>query len=200
MAAGENGQSKDGSRRGQNMKGKTPPAAGSPINLGANLGGRPEISVTDADIDKIRTMSGYGLTQNMMADILGWSEDTFTRRKQDDPRVARALRQGRSTAAANVGEALYNKATGSVRYVDGEGKVYRRPPETSAIRWYEISRLGYKDRIVVEGDPENPVQAEVKGMSTAEKVSDLLGVLAKYRRNGNGNGRRKPARRKGGHR
>lgn len=163
------------------------------------LVGRPRIEPQISHIDAIKTMAGYGLTQNMMATILGWSHDTFTRRKQEDPAIERALAEGKASASYNVSEALYNKAVGNIRVADKDGKVYKRPPETAAIRWYDISRGGYKDRVVVEGDREHPIQAEVKGMSTAEKVEDLLGVLAKYRgpngdsgsHRGNGRSKRK---------
>jgi hypothetical protein len=157
---------------------------------GTNLGGRPPIEGPQVShIEAIKTMAGYGLTQQQMATILGWSHDTFTRRKKDDPDVGRALEEGRATAAYNVADALYNKAVG-----------YRgRAPETAAIRWYEISRLGMKDRVVVEGDAENPIIAEVRELSTSQKIREMEEMLGGYQgeKNGNGNGNGRRRRRTG---
>lgn len=168
---------------------KTGPDETAKRAAGTDLGGRPRIEGPQiSHIEAIRTMAGYGLTQEMMATILGWSHDTFTRRKKDDPEVARALEEGKAAAAYNVSEALYNKAIG-----------WRgRAPETAAIRWYDISRQGYRDRMELSGSDENPIVTEIRDLTTSEKarrleqrVGELWQKAGLKGGNGNGAGRRK---------
>lgn len=165
--------------------------------------GRPAIEATPEDIEKIETMAGYGLTQNMMAEILQWSPDTFTRRKQDDSRILRALESGQAKAALRVGEALFKRATGEiviVREADGsERRLYRKAPETAAIRWFEMTRLGRSARVrEVEDEEDYPTNPEIMNMTTDQKISGMKELLAKYGRAANGtngrNGKSRPRR------
>lgn len=157
---------------------QNPPEAKSAKGSATPVIGRPPITPEPSDIEKIETMAGLGLTQNKMARILGWSEDTFTRRKQDDARVLRAIEEGQAKAELQVARSLYEKAVGG---------------ETAAIRWYEITRCGRSERTrEVEPGEDYPGMDEILNMSTDEKIADLKNVLRRYpakaKTNGNGNG------------
>jgi hypothetical protein len=140
--------------------------------------GRPRIVASAEDLVKIETMAGYGLTQRMMATILGWSEGTFTSRKQEDPRVFAALEAGQAKAQLNVGKALYERAVGG---------------DTAAIRWFEITRCGRSDRVrQVDEQDDYPGMDQILSLSTDEKIAELRSLVAPYRpksTNGNGNGK-----------
>jgi transcriptional regulator with XRE-family HTH domain len=91
---------------------------------------RPRI---DIDIDRVAELAGRGLTQAEICAVLGVSEDTISRRKQDTADFADAINRGRATAAQEVSNALYEKAT-----VD---------KDLGAIIWYEKTRRGLSDRV-----------------------------------------------------
>jgi hypothetical protein len=91
---------------------------------------RPRI---DIDIDRVSELAGHGLTQAEICAVLGISEDTLGRRKQDTADFAEAIKAGKAKAAQEVSNALYTKAT-----VD---------KDLGAIIWYEKTRRGLSDKV-----------------------------------------------------
>ena len=154
----------------------------------------PMVEVTERDRDQAEALSGYGLTDNSIADVLGISRRTFYRRKIDDPELSAALQRGKGVAEARVGKALFdlcvgaqvlraqkNAATGQVT----EERYYTRSPDITAIRWWETTRLGRRDlserRLV--GDPSQPVAVEdVSQLTPAMKVARFRALLTEARR------------------
>lgn len=90
---------------------------------------RPRI---DIDIDRVAELAGRGLSQAEICLVMGISEDTLSRRKQDTAVFADAINKGRAAAAQEVSNALYQKAT-----VD---------KDLGAIIWYEKTRRGLSDK------------------------------------------------------
>lgn len=91
---------------------------------------RPRI---DIDIDRVADLAGRGLSQAEICAVMGISEDTMSRRKQDTAAFADAINSGRAKAAEEVANALYTKAT-----ID---------KDLGAIIWYEKTRRGLSDRV-----------------------------------------------------
>lgn len=69
--------------------------------------GRPKIEI---DVEEVGRLARPGLSQARIAQALGISEDTLSRRKQDDPAVLQALQRNRAQGIADVAAALYDKA------------------------------------------------------------------------------------------
>lgn len=78
-------------------------------------------------------LAGRGLSQSEICAVLGISEDTLSRRKQDTADFADAIKTGRAKAAVEVSNALYLKATVE--------------KDLGAIIWYEKTRRGLSDKI-----------------------------------------------------
>ena len=93
---------------------------------------RPKIEISDEQIRQAEILAGYGLTQNQIADVLGISRRTFSR-KQDEPRVLAALEKGRALAQRQVGKSIYEKAL--------------KGDMTAAI-WWEKTRAGRSERVI----------------------------------------------------
>jgi len=91
---------------------------------------RPRI---DIDIDRIAELAGHGLTQAEICAVLGISEDTMSRRKQDTAVFAEAIKAGKANAAQAVSNALYQKAV--------------IEKDLGAIIWYEKTRRGLSDKM-----------------------------------------------------
>lgn len=101
---------------------------------------RPRKQITKADLEKVERMAGLGLTENMIAKILGISKSTLHRRKRDSEAFAAALEAGQARAQYQVSEALFNKALSG---------------DLGSIVWWEKTRAGRTDRqtVVVEEPP-----------------------------------------------
>lgn len=68
---------------------------------------KPKIKL---DPDRVKALAAEGRNQTQIAAMLGVSPDTLTRRKQEDPAVADALREGAEMAIGNVENVLYKMA------------------------------------------------------------------------------------------
>lgn len=85
------------------------------------------VIITDEMLGKIEMMAGWGLSRGQIAAVLGFSEASFSRKKNDEERVLTALEAGKAKAQGRVGKSLFERAV--------EGDV-------AAIRWYEMTRAG----------------------------------------------------------
>ena len=68
---------------------------------------KPKIKL---DPDRVKALAAEGKSQTKIAAMLGVSPDTLTRRKQEDPAIADALREGYAAATENVESTLYEMA------------------------------------------------------------------------------------------
>jgi hypothetical protein len=87
------------------------------------------------DIARVEELARTGHTEANIARLLGVSQDTITRRKQDSADFADAIQRGREAAHSEVSNALFRQAT--------RGNV-------PAITWYEKTRRGFSDRVETE--------------------------------------------------
>lgn len=100
-------------------------------------------------------MCGFGIPELSIARSIGISDVTLRKYYRDE------LDNGTTKANAAVAQSLYKKATG-----DGSSAV------TAAIFWLK-TRAGWKEKIEVGGDPDNPIQhaIQVKFVNTAAPTS-----------------------------
>ena len=96
------------------------------------------------DLTKVEEYAREGHTEANIARLLGVSQDTITRRKQDSADFADAMERGRQAAHSDVSNALFRQAK--------RGNV-------AAIVWYEKTRRGFSDRVAQEisGPDGSPV-------------------------------------------
>ena len=74
--------------------------------------GRKKIDLSDKEtLEKIKHFAGLGLSDKAIADSLGVSPRTITRRKKDSVIFGDTLRQGKVKAVADVSNALFDSAT-----------------------------------------------------------------------------------------
>lgn len=121
----------------------------------------------------VHGMALLGATDEEMAKFLGVTVSTFNLWKHDKPGFSEALKAGREDADAKVAASLYERACG---YSHREEKIFNNngealvvettkhyPPDTgAAIIWLKNrQRHRWRDRQVLEGDPDNPVQVEI---------------------------------------
>lgn len=122
--------------------------------------GRKRKTVQEAQLDRIRRMAGYGLNQDQIARELDMSPSTFKARRKDQPDVQDLLDEGKATAAHEVGKTLFNKA---------------KRGDTTAIIWFEKTRLGYSDRMaLVDAIPRGEFTRLMQAVSAVveEHVTD----------------------------
>ena len=89
----------------------------------------------ELDISRIEELAAQGLSQAEICLVLGISEDTLTRRKQDTAVIADAIKRGKAKAASEISNTLYQMARGG---------------DLGAIVWYEKTRRGLSDKQLVE--------------------------------------------------
>ena len=93
---------------------------------------RPRIEL---DISRVEELAAQGLSQAEICLVLGISEDTLSRRKQDSAAIADAIKSGKAKAASEISNTLYNMARGG---------------DLGAIVWYEKPRRGLSDKVQQE--------------------------------------------------
>jgi predicted DNA-binding protein (UPF0251 family) len=98
--------------------------------------GRPPVEI---DVAEVERLAGLGLTQEEIALSLGISERTLRTRKKDSAVFADAMKKGRTNAAKEVANALYQKAVGG---------------DLGAIIWYEKTRRGLSDKVETQQSGE----------------------------------------------
>ena len=92
------------------------------------------------DVEACERHAAAGLAEYQIAAALGVSQDTFTKRKKDQPGLAEALARGRQSAISQIENAAYTcalQAVGDPRY------------QASMIFWLKVN-AGWKERTVVE--------------------------------------------------
>lgn len=105
--------------------------------------GRPRLQL---DTEQITALAARGLSQADICRVLGISERTLSRRKQDTDAVARAIEEGKSKGAAQVANALFERAIAG---------------DLGAIVWYEKTRRGLRD-LPPQDAATGPVEIRVR--------------------------------------
>jgi len=72
--------------------------------------GRPKIELTPEQCELAETLAGMQCTHAEIAAVLKVSEDTITRRKQDDPSFAEAIKRGQENGKASIRRMQYKAA------------------------------------------------------------------------------------------
>jgi hypothetical protein len=120
--------------------------------------GRPPIVITDDMLRQIETLSGYGLTLEQCAAVIGVGYSTFREKLKDEalPEVSGAVARGRARAQGAIGRSLYQKAN------DGD---------VQAIKWWEATRAGRFASLAVvhQGDKDRPIKVNVTVTPHGEK-------------------------------
>lgn len=117
----------------------------------------PEL--TDETLRQAEELAGYGLRLDQIAAVLGFSERTMHRKREENEALEAAIRRGKAKASASVGKALFAKAK------DGD---------VPAIRWWEMTRDGRSERTQNE--------AKVEVVQDAEADARLAKIVASYER------------------
>lgn len=93
---------------------------------------RPKAEI---DIAEVERLAGLGLTQEEIAATLGINEKTLRRRKAELSVLSDAIKRGRAAAGVVVANELFTKCKGG---------------DLGAIIWYEKTRRGLSDKLVVD--------------------------------------------------
>lgn len=80
---------------------------------------------------QVEELAGLGLRLDQIAAVIGFSERTLARRKDENEALLAAIQRGKAKASAIVGRALFSRAK------DGD---------VPAIRWWEMTRDGRSER------------------------------------------------------
>ena len=143
----------------------------------AGKGGRPRLTITDDQVRQIEALAGYGLTQEQIASVLGISPATLSRRKTENLKVLKAIKDGESKAAGLIGKALFEAAKGG---------------NMTALIWWEKTRMGRyeKQGLEVTGADGGALEAAVTRtfvhVTEPAKIPNRLKATSP---NGHGNGR-----------
>jgi hypothetical protein len=132
--------------------------------------GRPKL---DFDINIVKGLAKIQCTEEEIASVLGCSVDTITRRIQDNPDFADAIKSGRSFGKMSIRRMQYGSAEkGSVAMLIWLGKQYLGQKEkveyddsdaTKEIR-FSFAPPNIKEKPVIkdEGEAKNETDAEAK--------------------------------------
>jgi len=96
----------------------------------------------EIDLEEVERLASIGLNQSQVADSLGISEDTITRRKQTNTDFADALAKGKAKGIEKVANAMFDTA------VDGN---------VSAQTFFMKNRAGWSDKQEVTGKDGAPL-------------------------------------------
>jgi hypothetical protein len=107
----------------------------------------PEI--TDEMLRQVEELAGYGLRLDQIGAVIGFSERTMHRKKDENEALEAAIQRGKAKASAVVGKALFGRAK------DGD---------VPAIRWWEMTRDGRSEKTQTEATVEviNDGQTEAR--------------------------------------
>lgn len=122
--------------------------------------GRPAFQVDAAQLKQLKLLAGYGLTLNELAGFLGINPSTLDDLIKRDPNIKGAIEKGRSEAAGQVAQSLFNNA---VRKNNVTAQIFWLK---TRLRWREADRrdddgedapsirIGYQPRQPRKGDDE----------------------------------------------
>lgn len=99
--------------------------------------GRKKIEIDPKEVEKA---AAEGLVEYQIAEALGICQDTFTKRKQEEPEIAEALKRGKRSARGRIENTAFKcaqKAETDHRY------------QTSLIFWLK-AQAGWKERSHIE--------------------------------------------------
>lgn len=113
------------------------------------MAARP-IEVTDDHVRQVHDLAGHGLTQEQIADFLGWSARTLRNKISDDERLDAAYKSGRAIAINEVAKGLYQRAK------DGDNTAAIFYLKTQA-QWRETNRTEITGK---DGGPIEQAQVE----------------------------------------
>ncbi len=112
----------------------------------------------EIDLGEVERLASIGLSQQQVADSLGISEDTITRRKQDDADFAAALKRGKSKGIATVANNLFTQSA--------DGNV-------SAGIFFMKNRAGWSDKQELTGKDGTPLYIpQIKRFDGSEEPDD----------------------------
>jgi transcriptional regulator with XRE-family HTH domain len=114
--------------------------------------------VTPENQKQVESLSARGVTQVDIGLMLGISKPTLEKYYNNE------LQLGTAKANAQIAGALYNKA------ISGD--------TTSMIFWLKC-RAGWKEKIVIEGDGDNPLQVVLhEGQQAKHRLAQILTSVA----------------------
>jgi IS30 family transposase len=113
-----------------------------------NLGGRPEIELTEKQIKKVERLSAH-LTTEQIADYFGIDRSTFYEIRKRQPEVSQQYKKGRAQKILKLSKKIENKSMG----IDETGCA------TSLI--FSLKALGeWSEKQVVETKDTTPLKKE----------------------------------------
>ena len=74
------------------------------------MGAKPDVIISDQQIENVKALSGYGLNNRQIADIVGISKRCFESKCASNPELLVALEKGRAVAASQVSQTAFNMA------------------------------------------------------------------------------------------
>lgn len=114
----------------------------------------------EIDLSEVSRLASIGLSEEQIAQSLGISRSTITRRKRDDDAFGAALRAGKAAGVAAVTNALFESATGE-------------KPNTSAQIFYLKNRAGWRDKQEVESTISGDVSVNHDVEAALQALKDV---------------------------
>ena len=106
-------------------------------------GGKRGPKPKPVDLDKVRALASRGLSIEHIGDALGMHQSTFLERRKEHPEILEEIQKGRAEGVHVVANALFARA---------------RDGDVTAQIFFLKAKGGWKDRIELSGDPENPIR------------------------------------------
>lgn len=106
------------------------------------------------DPQQVENLAARGLTLGQVADAMGVSEPTLSRRRKENDEIDEAYKRGKAKGIGTVANALFEKA---------------KAGDTTACIFYLKAQANWRDRVELTGAGGGPIQLSV----TAEDVGVL---------------------------
>ena len=145
--------------------------------------GRKRISFTDEQLEEVSRMIGMGISEQKIADSMGVSLATISRRKKDSDKFDKAIKGGRTKALDAVASALFLNATENMNTTSQIFYLKNRDPDNwqdrvetnhtlsigSALNDARL-RTSYAPANIIEGEKVPDIRLSAQG--TTDKKSD----------------------------